>query len=105
MYSNCAEGRNVEMDGKCLNGLGWILLVAGCACGVACAGELPTNTWIAPSGGNWEDAANWSNPDLVTAKQPFYAVFTNASPSSSAPLTITNTTEATVVGWPAEFMQ
>lgn len=85
------------MDGKCLNGLGWILLVAGCACGVACAGELPTNTWIAPGGGNWEDAANWSNPDLVTAKQPFYAVFTNASPSSSAPLTITNTTEATVV--------
>lgn len=85
------------MNGKYLNGLGCALLVVGCACGVACADELPTNTWIAPGGGNWEDAANWSNPDLVTAKQPFYAVFTNASPSYEAPLTVTNTTEDTVV--------
>ncbi len=85
------------MDGKYLNGLGCALLVVGWACGVACADELPVNTWIAPGGGNWEDAANWSNPDLVTAKQPFYAVFTNASPSYTTPLTVTNTTEDTVV--------
>ncbi len=85
------------MNGKCLTGLAGALLALACACGAARAAELPTNTWIAAHGGNWEDAANWSNPDLVTGNQPFYAVFTNASPSADAPFTITNTTTAAVV--------
>ena len=36
-------------------------------------GEIATNKWIATGGGRWNDAANWSNPELLGT--PFFADF------------------------------
>ena len=86
-----------QMDGR--RAKRWI--VGGCAlawaCGALGADALPENVWIAPGGGSWHDAANWSNPALVAERQPFFAVFTNASPQADAPLTVTNETEDVVL--------
>ncbi len=61
---------------------------------------VPTNTWIGATGGAWNDAANWSDPDLATNGAPFFAVFTNATTEAAPVFAVTNTQLGT---WPTLY--
>lgn len=47
----------------------------------ALADGMPTNKWIATSGGKWNDSANWSEPALLG--QPFFADFSELDADGS----------------------
>jgi fibronectin-binding autotransporter adhesin len=66
------------------------LALAACLVTVAGAGHAATYSWAVAAGGNWSDAANWSDGALPVAAADTTLVFGRPAPTLAPTWTITN---------------